>query len=114
MSHDVYRHFADDGALLYVGVSLSAVMRLYDHRQSKWWGKIAKVTIEKYQTREEAFRAEKRAIIDEAPQYNLDRNPKADFLCSKHLTPDGKFDRTAYQREYMRKRRAEQRAKAKQ
>lgn len=31
---ELYRHFAADGCLLYVGISLSAVARLTQHRQT--------------------------------------------------------------------------------
>lgn len=69
---DLYRHFDADGALLYVGISLSALGRLQAHKSgSHWSSKIASVTIESFATREEALRAEKEAIRTERPRFNI-------------------------------------------
>jgi len=69
----LYRHFDAEGNLLYVGISLSAVARLEEHKaQSKeWFNSIAKVTIERFPTRKLALKAELRAINEENPRYNV-------------------------------------------
>lgn len=68
----LYRHFNGEGQLLYVGVSLSAVQRLGQHKEhSDWFESIARVTIEKFDTREEALEAERTAIIRERPLHNI-------------------------------------------
>lgn len=55
----LYRHWDADGKLLYVGVSLSAVTRLGQHRRDAGWAdEIASVTIEYFATREAALKAE--------------------------------------------------------
>ena len=67
----LYRHFADDGVLLYVGVSLSTIARLRSHQKSAWFNRIAKITIERFPNRKVALKAERRAIRKEAPVYNV-------------------------------------------
>ena len=67
----LYRHFASNQTLLYVGVSLSAVQRLGQHRlSSHWYEDITIITIEWFNTRLEAEQAEYLAIIKENPKHN--------------------------------------------
>ena len=67
----LYRHFSATDELLYVGISLSAVARLGQHeRHSGWFGSIASVKVEHFDTREEALAAEKAAIQGEDPLHN--------------------------------------------
>lgn len=71
---DLYRHFDKDGKLLYVGVSLSTMKRLSQHKKaSHWFNEITSVTIQKYKSRQEALDAERSAIIEENPIHNLKR-----------------------------------------
>jgi len=75
MSTDLYRHFDSNGNLLYVGISLSTLNRLGQHRDnSHWFNTISSVTIEKYNTRKEALIAEKKAITKEKPLHNTVHN----------------------------------------
>jgi predicted GIY-YIG superfamily endonuclease len=68
---DLYRHFDADGTLLYVGISLSAIARLKQHKNAAGWrGKIAQVTIETLPSREAALDAESAAIKTERPLWN--------------------------------------------
>ena len=71
----LYRHFDKDGVLLYVGISLSAVARLSQHKDSAWFKEIKKVEIEHYPTRGEALGMEALAIRNENPKYNKVRRP---------------------------------------
>lgn len=67
----LYRHFDSEGALLYVGISLSPTYRLSQHRlTASWFDDIATVTIEDYPSRSAALEAEARAIHAEHPIYN--------------------------------------------
>lgn len=70
---EVYRHFDADGALLYVGMGWSSLARLMrGHRkQSHWFDQIARIEIERFPTREAAYKAEWDAIVKEKPRYNL-------------------------------------------
>ena len=71
---ELYRHFDAEGTLLYVGVSLSAVHRLGQHKDhSHWFKTIARVEVERFETREQALQAERRAILAENPRHNLKR-----------------------------------------
>lgn len=71
----LYRHFDESGALLYVGISLSAMQRMEQHRdRSGWFDQIANVKIERYPTRQDALRAEENAIRSERPKYNVVHN----------------------------------------
>lgn len=70
----LYRHFDKDGALLYVGVSLSTLQRLADHKDcSSWFDDIARVHIERFSRREMALAAEREAIAKENPRFNIMR-----------------------------------------
>ncbi len=70
----LYRHFSADGALLYVGVSLSALRRLGQHADNAhWFSRIARVEIQHFATRAEALAAERAAILSENPAHNLMR-----------------------------------------
>lgn len=76
MTHCLYRHFAADGELLYVGISLCAVNRLGQHKEhSTWFDRIARVDIERLETREAALAAERLAIVEERPVYNVLHHP---------------------------------------
>lgn len=70
-STQLYRHFDASGRLLYVGISLSAISRLSQHSgDSHWFGDIANVTVERFETRRDALHAEADAIASEDPLYN--------------------------------------------
>ena len=89
----LYRHFDEWENLLYVGVSLSTIQRLAQHKHhSHWFNSIEKVTIEQFPSREEALDAERTAIQKEDPLHNLALknlpNPKI-----IRITEDKKEDR---------------------
>jgi predicted DNA-binding transcriptional regulator AlpA len=68
----LYRHFDASGALLYVGISLSAIQRLGDHaKAAHWFWSIVRVEITAYPDRETALKAERIAIRNEKPLYNI-------------------------------------------
>lgn len=70
----LYRHFDASGALLYVGISLSAVQRLEQHKQSAvWFANIGRVDVEWFPSRGAALRAEAEAIRSENPAHNKAR-----------------------------------------
>ena len=68
---ELYRHFAANGELLYVGISLCAVGRLRQHRATaEWFDQIARIDVEVFPSREEALSAEYHAVTTEGPKYN--------------------------------------------
>lgn len=67
----VYRFFADDDALLYVGCSTAFDLRVRGHMTaSEWWPEVARATWVEYDDAAEAFAAECLAIETEQPRYN--------------------------------------------
>ena len=71
----LYRHFDKKDRLLYVGISLSLLQRLSQHkRNSHWFKKISKVVPERFASRELALEAEKKAIAEECPRHNNCKN----------------------------------------
>lgn len=75
----LYRHFDADGRLLYVGISVSTLVRLGSHSSmSPWFRSITTVTIEHFDTRKQAEEAERRAIMLEAPIHNRKLPAEAD------------------------------------
>lgn len=78
MNTSLYRHFANNGALLYVGISLSWPARTKAHAQkSNWFEQVAKVEIEQFSSREAALEAEREAIKRERPKFNIVHNRQA-------------------------------------
>ena len=68
----LYRHFGAGGELLYVGISASALRRLAEHKQvSAWFNEIRTVTIESLPDREAALAAERDAVANEQPKFNV-------------------------------------------
>jgi len=73
---NLYRHFNKNNNLLYIGVSLNVLSRLYQHKlNTHWFSEITLVTIQSFDTREEALEAEKDAIAKEKPLYNIKFQP---------------------------------------
>lgn len=67
----VYRFFDADARLLYVGIAFDPAERWKDHAaRTRWWKDAVDNTIEWYDTRAEAERAERTAIRYEKPIYN--------------------------------------------
>lgn len=70
--HTLYRFFAADGGLLYVGLTKQPWARFKQHAHDKpWWTLVASATLQHYPTREALQQAEKQAIADEEPRYNI-------------------------------------------
>ena len=68
----VYRHFDADGVLLYVGTSTDWLRRTEEHRrEAPWFAEVANITIQRFPTAEEMTSAEKEAVAEEKPLYNL-------------------------------------------
>lgn len=75
-SYFLYRHYDEDGKLLYVGITDQPARRLTEHeRNAPWRGKIASVITQRFNSQQEAVVAERIAIHDENPIWNIDRHP---------------------------------------
>lgn len=69
---DLYRYYDKDNKLLYVGISVSAITRQGQHKDSAvWYPEFTHMTKETFRTRKEALLAEKLAIKQEHPIYNI-------------------------------------------
>lgn len=72
MRTELYRAFDFEGRLLYVGISFSAIGRLWQHRnRAEWFSRATQVKIENYPTRDAALAAETNAIKTEKPLFNV-------------------------------------------
>lgn len=84
----LYRHFADNGDLLYVGISLSWPARTKQHSVgSHWFNQVAKVEIEHFPDRNAALEAERAAIKAEHPKHNVVHNNCRPLRKSKPTKP---------------------------
>ena len=71
----LYRWFNSDDLLLYVGISVNAYTRAKHHQKNaEWWPEASKMTLEVYPDRHSVEEAEKKAIRDEKPKYNITYN----------------------------------------
>lgn len=67
----LYRCFDVNDDLLYIGISKNPKARWEQHRKtSAWWGRVVTRTVEWFDSREDAARAERTAIRTEGPQHN--------------------------------------------
>lgn len=74
--HILYRCFDATGGLLYVGITGDPGSRFAVHRcTTPWWPDVSKITEEECASRAELEEAERRAIREECPFYNLKDNP---------------------------------------
>jgi hypothetical protein len=70
--HALYRFFGPAGDLLYVGITNNPARRFAQHGVSReWWLEVETIRMERFPTREAVLAAEKRAIVEEHPKYNV-------------------------------------------
>ena len=75
MSYCLYRCFDDHGKLLYIGITGNFAQRTFNHEQnSKWFRKARNLTLHHFQSREATLDAEREAIKNERPIYNIMHN----------------------------------------
>ena len=73
--HQLYRYYDEDGILLYAGITNNTGVRHRSHVKSKRWMQwVASSVYVKYESRQLAQEAEKQAIVDEKPLYNIVHN----------------------------------------
>ncbi len=67
----LYRLYAEDGTLLYVGVSCTRMHRFKQHAGEKsWWHSVSTIKLEHHPNHAVALDAEARAILAEQPLHN--------------------------------------------
>lgn len=67
----LYRAYLTPEELLYIGITHSLDQRLAAHRNQKsWWADVSQITIETYDSREDAEAAERHQIATMHPKYN--------------------------------------------
>lgn len=72
--HVVYRAFAEDGSLLYIGLTCDLKGRMRWHRRyAEWMPRMARLTEEWHPNRAAAAGAEREAIWAERPECNQAR-----------------------------------------
>lgn len=70
--HTLYRFYAADSTLLYVGITNDPPRRFSKHRDEKdWWLSVARIEMEQYSSRDELAAAERTAIANEQPLHNI-------------------------------------------
>lgn len=71
-THALYRFFDAGGDLLYVGITNDPGRRWGRHANDKpWWHEVDRIELERYPSREDVLAAERKAIREEGPRYNL-------------------------------------------
>ena len=71
----LYRFFASDGRLLYVGMTRNPAQRFDNHSSDKpWWSEVGRIEIEHYPTLEDLREAERLAIQTDKPLHNVRMN----------------------------------------
>ncbi|MFF7130365.1 GIY-YIG nuclease family protein [Streptomyces sp. NPDC008240] len=66
----VYRLYAADGSLLYIGSSYNPERRYRDHYSKPWWPLVARRAEEWHPSKDDAYAAEMKAIAAEEPAHN--------------------------------------------
>jgi hypothetical protein len=73
----LYRLYAADGTLLYIGVTGKLSVRFYSHsREKRWWPQVAGMRLAWYASKAEAEEAERAAIFSEDPVHNVRSTPR--------------------------------------
>ena len=71
----LYRIRGEENVLLYIGITNSVPLRWNGHmRAQPWWDELRSLTVEWYDSREQAEAAEEAAIRAERPKYNKRHN----------------------------------------
>jgi hypothetical protein len=89
----LYRAYDARDRLLYVGISDGEFIRLAQHAASAPWTMYAAtITLKRYVRRADAEQAERAAILDEDPVWNVKGRPLARFYQWMAAYPDGDPD----------------------
>ena len=71
-THTLYRFYDAAGRLLYVGITANPITRFKQHRREKpWWLDVAEIKMQQFASRPDLENAERQAIRDERPLWNV-------------------------------------------
>lgn len=77
----LYHVYGEADSLLYIGISKHFGIRWQQHAQKQpWWNERRRMTVDFYDTRDEALDAEALAIFTEQPKYNVMHRKQAQRL----------------------------------
>lgn len=79
----LYRFYDKEEILLYVGKTFNLKTRVANHERGKdWWQYVANMTIEEFSSDKDLIEAEKKAIVEESPIYNVQYNHREDDIAN--------------------------------
>ena len=85
---DLYRFFDSSNELIYVGISYDCDKRMNQHYYgSDWWPLYSTLEVKSFKTREEAQKAESKAIKEELPKFNIAGADASHVLKNNRLRP---------------------------
>lgn len=68
----LYRYYDENDVLLYIGLTANFPQRNGNHSHySLWFCNCAKITLERFSSKDELAKAEKEAVINEKPLFNI-------------------------------------------
>lgn len=88
----LYRIFGEGDLLLYVGISGSPERRWVRHSETQpWWPEVRSMKFAWHESREDALIAEKQAIREEKPRYNVQLRSASDATRLARLEYDAAY-----------------------
>jgi hypothetical protein len=90
----LYRCYDEQSNLLYVGAG-KVERLLLAHRETYWFSKVVKITIERFSERWEVLQAERKAIATEHPKINKQHNKYPGPNLDLETICDGRIEKTA-------------------
>ena len=95
MKTSLYLHLYASGALLYVGISHHPLLRELQHRREKKMSMVASITLDWFDCRNEASKAELIAIKNERPLWNVGgtktKQPKKKYKARPNIDYDARL-----------------------
>ena len=84
----LYRLFDGGDTLLYVGITEHVAHRFQQHAAlQRWWPEVARKTVQWYNSRPDATEAERIAISEESPRYNIAGSSRPPRRSPRAITP---------------------------
>lgn len=101
-THSLYRLFAADGSLLYIGITSDLGARWTSHNRTQpWWREVSAATLEHFDSRSAASDAEVVAIKAERPRHNRAHNGVGYSRVPTDVETRAAIERRLLQREWL-------------